>query len=209
MDDAPDLKSLVVPLEKLVRLFSEIGKPGIIIGGIAVGVWSKGRATADVDGTILADYEDLPKLLDLANQLGLQSRMPNPIEFAKQAKILLFTHVPTGVNVDLSLGMTPFEQEAVERRQIVSWQGISFPVMTPEDLIISKAVAGRTIDLADIEWILKIQQNLDTKRIRYWVKQFAEILEAPEIYELIDHLLKKLVSKPKGTKSKSRRPVKK
>ena len=209
MDDAPELKALVAPLEKLVRLFSEIGKPGIIIGGIAVGVWSKGRATADVDGTILADYEDLPKLLEQANQLDLQSRISNPIEFAKKAKMLLFTHVPTGINVDLSLGMTPFEKEAVKRRKIVSWQGTTFPVMTPEDVIISKAVAGRNIDRADIEWILKIQPELDTKRIRYWVKQFAEVLEAPEIYDSVDSLLKKLVSKPKGNKSKNRRPVKK
>lgn len=209
MDDAPDLKFLATPLEQLVRLFSELGKPGVILGGVAAGVWGKARATGDVDGVILADYEDFPKLLELAAKLGLTSRKEHPIEFAKKAKIFLFTHVPSGVNVDLAIGITPFEREAVERAKMVAWRGLSIPIMSPEDLIIAKAVARRTIDLADIEWILKIQQNLDTKRIRYWVKQFAEVLEAPEVYDTIDDLLNKFVPNPKGVEGKTRRSAKK
>jgi hypothetical protein len=209
MEDAPDLKFLATPLEQLVRLFSELGKPGVILGGVAAGVWGKARATGDVDGVILADDEDFPKLLELAAQFGLTSRKEHPIEFAKKSKIFLFTHVPSGVNVDLAIGMTPFEREAIERAKIVAWRGLSIPIMSPEDLIIAKAVARRTIDLADIEWILKIQQNLDIKRIRYWVKQFAEVLEAPEIYDTIDDLLKKFVTNPKGVKGKTRSSAKK
>ena len=54
-----------------------------------------------------------------------------------------------------------------------------------------KAVAHRTRDLADIEAVLEAYPKLDFKRIRKWVKEFAEVLEMPEIYEDLNKLIKK------------------
>lgn len=67
---------------------------------------------------------------------------------------------------------------------------LSVRVATPEDLIITKAVANRPKDIADIELILAVHQTLDVSRIRYWVREFAIALEMPEIEDDLERVLK-------------------
>lgn len=69
-------------------------------------------------------------------------------------------------------------------------RSISYPVATlslrlptAEDLIILKAVAHRPKDLLDIQSIVDANPDLDRKRIENWVKQFAEALDMPELWE--------------------------
>ena len=60
---------------------------------------------------------------------------------------------------------------------------------TPEDLIIMKAVAHRPKDLADIQAIAANYPDLDKERIRFWVVQFGEALDLPELWIQILKLL--------------------
>jgi len=41
----------------------------------------------------------------------------------------------------------------------------------------------------DIQQIVGATANLDLQRIRYWVKEFADALEAPELISDLDRLL--------------------
>ena len=102
---------------------------------------------------------------------------------------MLLSHNPSKTDVDVSLGVLPFERESVERASIVTVAGISFPVISPEDLIIMKALARRTRDVADIEAVLDAHPDLDLNRIRYWVSQFASILDVPEILDDLERML--------------------
>jgi ribosomal 50S subunit-associated protein YjgA (DUF615 family) len=63
-------------------------------------------------------------------------------------------------------------------------------VPTPEDLIISKAVAHRARDLVDVESILESHPQLDFNRIRTLVREFAAVLEMPEIFDDLEQVLK-------------------
>jgi len=85
--------------------------------------------------------------------------------------------------IDIAFGALPFEEEAVERTVWREMSGIRVPLPTPEDLIIMKAVAHRTRDLADIEAILDAQPKLNVRRIRRWLKEFSALLESPEILQ--------------------------
>jgi hypothetical protein len=62
---------------------------------------------------------------------------------------------------------------------------------TPEDLIILKAVAHRPKDLVDIAAVIGVHRQLDVARIRFWVQQFADLLEQPELWTDIETLLRK------------------
>jgi hypothetical protein len=46
-----------------------------------------------------------------------------------------------------------------------------------------KAIAHRPKDIEDIRTIIDKQPSLDTARIKRWVKQFAEVLEMPSLWE--------------------------
>jgi len=45
-----------------------------------------------------------------------------------------------------------------------------------------KAVAHRHQDMEDIQAVIERHPHLDRQRIRLWVQQFAEVLEAPELW---------------------------
>jgi len=202
----PDLKELLEPIRALTSLFAQSGHPGMILGGVAAGIWGRSRPTVDVDGMILATFADLPDLLQKAGEVGLRPRNPDPIAFAKRNRILLLKHEASGKQVDLSLGEYPFEVECVERSKEITVEDVSFPVASPEDLIIYKAVAGRPRDLEDIEMVLRTQLDLDLNRIEFWAKQFANGLAIPEIFTTLDALLKKVKGQTKPfVKKKSRR----
>jgi predicted nucleotidyltransferase len=103
--------------------------------------------------------------------------------------VLLLRHTPSGTAIDLSLGILPFEYEMVERSNLVNIGTLQLRLPTPEDLIIMKAIAHRPKDLTDIQAIAASHPDLDKERIRYWVEQFGEALDLPELWNEINKLL--------------------
>jgi predicted nucleotidyltransferase len=79
--------------------------------------------------------------------------------------------------------------EMVERGREVTLGSLQLRLPTPEDLIIMKAVAYRPKDLADIQAIAASHPDLDKDRIRFWVEQFAEALDFPNLWNEINKLL--------------------
>ena len=79
-----------------------------------------------------------------------------------------------------------FESEEVPYTTV---GGAKVKVPTPEDLIIMKAVAQRPKDMGDIEALLRVHENLDLNRIRYWAGEFAAALETPGILDDLERML--------------------
>lgn len=178
-----ELKPLLAPLAAVQQLLARFGNRGIIIGGVAASLLGQPRLTADVDVVLLLSIADLPVLLEAAAEEGLVPRIADALDFARRHRVLLLRHQESGINVDVSLGMLPFEVEAVERSTIYRVGPLELRLPMPEDLIVFKAVAHRPTDLEDIRVIIENHPYLDRERIRRWVKAFAEALEMPELWE--------------------------
>lgn len=180
---AQNLTPLLTPLAALRRLLARFEDRGIIIGGIAASLLGKPRLTADVDAVLLLSIEDLPRLMEAASQEGLVPRLSDAEDFARCHRVLLLRHQESGVNVDISLGVLPFEVEAVERSTVHQIGPLAIRLPTPEDLIIFKAVAHRPQDLLDIRAVVESHPDLDRKRVEQWVHEFARRLEMPELWD--------------------------
>lgn len=180
---------LLEPLAALQRLLSRFGDRGVIIGGIAVSLLGKPRLTADLDAMFLLSVDDIPHLITMAKSEGIVPRIGAVEEFAHKNRVVLLQHQESGTNIDISLGMLPFEEEIVERSILVQAGTLSVRLPTPEDLIILKAVANRPRDLLDIQTIIESHPDLDRRRIESWVRQFASALEMPELWTDIADLL--------------------
>jgi Nucleotidyltransferase of unknown function (DUF6036) len=76
------------------------------------------------------------------------------------------------------------------RLTVQSTSTLAVRLPSPEDLIIMKAVAHRPKDLEDIRTVVDKNPKLDVTRIEKWVKQFAEVLEMPELWDDIAGILK-------------------
>jgi len=180
---------LLAPLQALQALLSEFDDQGVIIGGIAVSLLGAPRFTVDLDAVLLINFAEIPKLLRSASKLGIEPRISDPIPFARKNRVLLLRHRESGIDIDISLGILPFEIEMVERSSVVEVGLTRLRLPTPEDLIILKAVAHRPKDLQDIQAITNSHPDLDKQRVKFWVEQFGEALELPNLWGDIEKLL--------------------
>ncbi len=192
MNKKLSLEPLYSVLKDLVRWFQEGNYSGIIIGGVAVSFLSQPRTTRDVDILTLVDDAEWPRFLELGKKFGFQSRQKDALEFAQQNRVLWVKHQPTSIDVDISFGLLPFERDIFKRAKKIKIANFTISLPSPEDLIIMKAVAHRPIDMEDIRSILEVNPNLDFKRIKTTVKEFADVLEAPEIFNDLKKLLPSL-----------------
>jgi predicted nucleotidyltransferase len=177
-------------IESLQRLLIKYNNRGVIIGGIAVSLIGKPRFTADVDAIFLLSVQDIPHFLETARSESIIPRIQKVEEFARKTRVLLLKHELTETEIDISLGLLPFEEEVVERSSTKTFSNLSVRLPTPEDLIILKAVAHRPKDLEDIRAIAEKYPKLDMKRIEQWVEAFGEALETPDLWDQIKSLLK-------------------
>ena len=83
------------------------------------------------------------RICRIRRTLRLFPRISDPIEFALKSRVLLLKHNQTKIDIDISLGALPFEQEMIERAIEFTTPELTVQVATPEDLIITKAVAHR------------------------------------------------------------------
>lgn len=183
MTDPEDLAPLLAPLTAVQKLLERFGGRGLIFGGVAASLLGQPRLTADVDALLLLSTEELPRLIEAANQEGLEPRISDAHDFARRNRVLLLRHKTSGINVDISLGVLPLEVEAVERSQNYRAGALNIRLPTPEDLIIFKAVAHRPRDLLDIQAIIQSHPQLDRVRIKHWVTEFARALDMPELWD--------------------------
>lgn len=152
---------------------------------------SRPRVTRDIDSVLFIDLDQLDTLHRQFLRAGFVARRPDALAFAKRHRVLLLRHKPSAVDVDISLGALPFEEEMIARARMISLEQTDIPIPTPEDLIIMKAIAARPVDLVDITHLIDAHPKLDWRRIRRWVRDFAGVLERPELLEQLETLRRK------------------
>jgi predicted nucleotidyltransferase len=187
MDD--NLDRLTAPLAALMEWFRDADLRGAVIGGVAASLLGKPRLTDDVDALVLdADAETL---LRSGTRFGFSPRIADAAEFSRQTRVLLLRYQPGDIDIDISLGALPFEDEVIERSTWLHVGNVRIRLASAEDLIIMKAVAGRPRDMMDIENVIRANPDLDIERIRRWVREFSAVLDMPEIHSNLEVLLKR------------------
>lgn len=205
MADPSPLHPLGATLASVLGWLRAENVRGMVIGGVAASLLGRPRTTRDVDVLVWLDDPALwQAFLASGRAHGFEARIPDAVAFALRSRVLLLRHMPTGIDVDMSIGGLPFEEEALTRASERQLGELRVPLPAPEDLVIMKAVAHRPRDVADIEAVLEAHPDLDRARIRMWVGEFAEVLDAPELLADVDLLLKHAA--PKRPARKRRKP---
>ncbi|MBV8546147.1 MAG: nucleotidyltransferase, partial [Acidobacteria bacterium] len=135
-----DLDRLTAPLAALMEWFRDAGVRGTVIGGVAASLRGKPRLTNDVDALVLD--VDAETLLQSGTKFGFTPRIADVAEFSRQTRVLLLRYRPGEVDIDISLGALPFEDEVIERSTWVRAGNVRIRLASAEDLVIMKAVAG-------------------------------------------------------------------
>jgi len=122
-------------------MLADAGVVHALCGGIAANLYREEiRATTDVDFYILVAATQLVALAREFEQHGWKAQ---PFWRANEQLRLEKTDTP---HVDCLIALTDFERAALQRTLNAPIEERSIPVLSPEDLIVFKLVAGRARD---------------------------------------------------------------
>lgn len=130
-----------------------------VIGGLAVSLRGQPRMTIDVDLVIKAEVEDALRLVRDLEATQFEPLFSGVEEVVSTAFILPLRHRMTGVRLDLAVGVSGFERDAIARATTVAVGQTTVPVVTVEDLLVMKALAGRPQDDLDIRGLIGLHRE--------------------------------------------------
>jgi len=119
------------------------------MGAEAVALHGHARFSADVDVTI-EEPVDLAEIVAKLSHAGFVPRVPAPVEFFRRNRALPFLHRPTGMPIDVVLAGPGLEIDFLARVVRKDVGRLRVPVLSLEDLVVTKVIAGREKDLEDI-----------------------------------------------------------
>jgi hypothetical protein len=137
-----------------VEFLKDRGVDYALIGGLAASLRGQPRVTADVDMVIATDVDGALSLLNDVENSKFLPLFVDADEVVKKAFILPLRHRAAGVKLDMAIGLSGFEQQAIRRAELVIIGDYEVAVATAEDLIVMKLLAGRAHDKQDVQGIL-------------------------------------------------------
>ena len=190
------------PLLTALRAVSEwLGAgptPGALIGGVAASILGRPRFTDDIDVLVLLEREKWAEFLAAGQERGIVGRIDDVLELAETSRVLLLSHEPTGIGIDVVLGALPLEEEIVHGATPTKVFDSVVPVATPESIVVMKAIAGRARDVADIESLLEVHEGLDLGWVRSWLVEFDRALGRPDVADEFNRILARIRSPADG-----------
>ncbi|MDW7980113.1 MAG: nucleotidyl transferase AbiEii/AbiGii toxin family protein [Verrucomicrobiales bacterium] len=181
-------------MTRLVNLAAEIQSildsnswKNCLIGGLALQRWGAPRLTIDVDITVLTGFGKEEALVDLL-LCRYTPRRPDAREFALQNRVLLIQSTD-GIGIDIALGALPFERRMIRRATTFAFlPDCLLRTCSAEDLVVTKAFAGREQDWIDLKGIIVRQQKLNWKLIYSELKPLCKLKDTPETLDRLRKL---------------------
>ena len=143
----------------------------VVVGGLALNLHGVERATMDVDLVIALDARNLGAAIDAFDALGLVPVLPVEMNAARdpetlrrwrrERNMLAFGVRPcqgVGPTVDCPIDPVVAFAQLAQNALTKSIGDVRVPVASIDDLIALKHAAGRAIDLADIDALLRLKQ---------------------------------------------------
>jgi hypothetical protein len=165
---------LMTSFKKVVQALDADQVDFAVCGGMAYSILVSPRATIDFDCLIMAHPNTPTEIYRILEPLFDSIVSQNePMQFKKDR--VFRTLGIDGENeyiMDFILGETQFHQEALSRKTTIDLEGISLPILTPEDLLLLKALANRPQDRVDISNIVEFfGDKLDRAYLERWKRE--------------------------------------
>lgn len=182
--------ALLEALRALQEVLDREGLRWYVFGAQAVVVYGQPRLTADLDVTLEASLERVLELVAPLAREGLETRAPEHAELLHRARVLPLFHRPSGLAVDLVVAGPGLEEEFLAHRRFVDLGGLEVPVISPEDLVVTKILAGRPKDLDDVRGILREQgDGLDLERSRRFLRMLEQALDRSDLVPALERIV--------------------
>lgn len=173
------------------RAMRAAGRRWYVFGAQAAVAYGRPRMTADVDVTVELRGAGARRLLTEIEPYGFALRIPLSKEHLAEARLLPMVHAPTELPLDLVIAGPGLDNEFLERARLVDVGGIEVPMISIEDLIAVKVLAGRRKDLEDVRGVLVEQQGrIDLARTRDVLAALEDATGEPTLLRRLNRLLR-------------------
>jgi predicted nucleotidyltransferase len=152
--------------------------------------------TGDVDVTVEAGEGGALGLVDHLARAGFDLRIDLDESFLREARLLPLVHRSTGMPVDVVIAVSELHGELLDRRRLVDVGGVRVPLISPEDLVVTKILAGRPKDIEDVRGVLLEQEGLDVARIRELLGELEAALEDTRLLRRFERVFGKARGRP-------------
>jgi hypothetical protein len=169
------MTDLTAVIHELVDLFDRLQLPYAIMGGIAVRAHGLPRPTFDVDFVLAVPRDRLADVFTSIEHLGYtvpdqyRGGWIDSVGGMPLFKVRLYLE-GRGIDADIFLVENDFQREVMTRRFRADVEGRPLQLITPEDLILFKLLAGRPRDILDVKDIFFMQGQLDEPYMRRWAE---------------------------------------
>jgi len=177
-------------LAALAGALSRLHARWYVFGAQAVVLWGRPRLTADIDVTVRMDPEEPERLVRALEASGFSLRIGNTPEFVRRTRVLPFVHATSGMPMDVVLAGPGLEELFLSRAVPVTIGSLVVPVISPEDLVATKILAGRPKDIEDVRGILRERlATLDLESIRSTLALLEEALGQSDLRPILEREL--------------------
>jgi hypothetical protein len=159
-----------------------------LFGAQAVIIYGVPRLSADVDVTLALVPEAPERFAADMQTAGFALAVDDP-DFLRRTRVMPFTHLTTGMPLDVVLAGSGLEDEFLERAVPTDVGGTRVPLIEAGDLIIAKVLAGRPKDLDDAKGVWRVRgETLDASRIRTILGLLEEALSQNDLVSTFDEI---------------------
>lgn len=173
-------------LADLAVALEAVGARWYVFGAQAALVWGRPRLTTDVDVTVkcLVSNQELVRALD---RHGFSLRIDGTDTFIRTTRVVPLEHRTSGLALDVVLAGPGLEDLFLERAVPVDVAGTVVPFISPEDLIVTKLLAGREKDIEDVRGVLSERGSaLDLTQIRTTLGLLEDALGQSDLMPVFD-----------------------
>ncbi len=173
-------------LADLAVALEAVGARWYVFGAQAALVWGRPRLTTDVDVTVKcrASNQELVRALD---RHGFSLRIDGTDTFIRTTRVVPLEHRASGLALDVVLAGPGLEDLFLERAVPIDVAGTVVPFISPEDLIVTKLLAGREKDIGDVRGVLSERGSaLDLTQIRTTLGLLEDALGQSDLMPVFD-----------------------
>jgi len=172
-------KAVLETLQLAWNALQVLNVPMALVGGLAMTAWKRSRFTKDVDLLLAIPEPEANAAIKQLVAQGFRSKRPEGMvrlpDGARFVQLIYDPpHATLAIQVDLILATSEFHRQAIARRVTLPAEelGFAIDVVSCEDLIILKLIAGRILDRVDAGELLKANRDaLNFGYLTGWVRQ--------------------------------------
>jgi hypothetical protein len=169
-------EAILAALRAVLSALAPLKLQTALLGGLALAVWKHARFTKDVDVLVALGNVEKDTLLNALSSTGFRPKRDDGTILLGDLEVLQMVYAPPGalidVQVDLLLAGDEYQYAALDRCITTTIEELDSPVnvLSCEDLILHKLLAGRIIDRADAAALLRANRDsLDFDYVRHWI----------------------------------------